>query len=105
MQVLNDLSQVLNSAKETANEIKEKQEVAMVTEQAIDTARMDYLPIAEHSTNMFFLTGLYISLHSHNFDYIIIIIIIPPSPLLYTDLPLSLPISIRPASIASCNHF
>ncbi|KAG7311248.1 hypothetical protein JYU34_002280 [Plutella xylostella] len=47
--------QILNSAKDTANEIKEKQEVATVTEKAIDVARNDYLPIAEHSTNLFFL--------------------------------------------------
>ncbi|XP_075991785.1 dynein heavy chain at 36C [Anticarsia gemmatalis] len=47
--------QILNSAKDTSNEIKEKQEVAMVTEQAIDVARDDYVPIAVHSTNLFFL--------------------------------------------------
>ncbi|XP_063529439.1 dynein axonemal heavy chain 7-like [Cydia strobilella] len=47
--------QILNSAKDTSNEIKEKQEVAMVTEKAIDTARDDYVPIAVHSTNLFFL--------------------------------------------------
>lgn len=49
--------QILNSAKDTSNEIKEKQEVAMVTEKAIDTARDDYVPIAVHSTNLFFLIG------------------------------------------------
>ncbi|XP_037866676.1 dynein axonemal heavy chain 7 isoform X1 [Bombyx mori] len=47
--------QILNSAKDTSNEIKEKQEVATVTEKAIDTARDDYVPIAVHSTNLFFL--------------------------------------------------
>ncbi|XP_068620866.1 dynein axonemal heavy chain 7 [Battus philenor] len=47
--------QILNSAKDMANEIKEKQEVAMITEKAIDTARDDYVPIAVHSTNLFFL--------------------------------------------------
>ncbi|XP_045510942.1 dynein axonemal heavy chain 7 [Colias croceus] len=47
--------QILNSAKDTSNEIKEKQEVAMITEKAIDTARDDYVPIAVHSTNLFFL--------------------------------------------------
>ncbi|XP_072937032.1 dynein axonemal heavy chain 7 [Epargyreus clarus] len=47
--------QILNSAKDTSNEIKEKQEVAMVTEKAIDVARDDYVPIAVHSTNLFFL--------------------------------------------------
>ncbi|KOB65444.1 Uncharacterized protein OBRU01_22740, partial [Operophtera brumata] len=44
--------QILNSAKDTSNEIKEKQVVAMVTEQAIDTARDDYVPIAVHATNL-----------------------------------------------------
>ncbi|XP_028155786.1 dynein heavy chain 7, axonemal [Ostrinia furnacalis] len=47
--------QILNSAKDTSNEIKEKQVVAMVTEKAIDEARDDYVPIAVHSTNLFFL--------------------------------------------------
>ncbi|PZC81208.1 hypothetical protein B5X24_HaOG213309 [Helicoverpa armigera] len=47
--------QILNSAKETSNEIKEKQEVAMTTEAAIDVARDDYVPIAVHSTDLFFL--------------------------------------------------
>ncbi|XP_049887204.1 dynein axonemal heavy chain 7-like [Pectinophora gossypiella] len=47
--------QILNSAKDISNEIKEKQEVAVVTEKAIDVAREDYIPIAEHSTNLFFL--------------------------------------------------
>ncbi|XP_049866243.1 dynein axonemal heavy chain 7-like [Pectinophora gossypiella] len=47
--------QILNSAKDMSNEIKEKQEVAMVTEKAIDEARDHYVPIAEHSTNLFFL--------------------------------------------------
>lgn len=49
--------QILNSAKDTANEIKEKQEVAMATEKAIDEARDAYVPIAVHSTNLFFLIG------------------------------------------------
>ncbi|KOB68985.1 Dynein heavy chain 7, axonemal [Operophtera brumata] len=49
--------QILNSAKDTSNEIKEKQVVAMATEQAIDTARDDYVPIAVHATNLFFLIG------------------------------------------------
>ncbi|CAG4997774.1 unnamed protein product [Parnassius apollo] len=47
--------QILDSAKDMANEIKEKQEVAMNTEKAIDAARDDYVPIAMHSTNLFFL--------------------------------------------------
>ncbi|XP_047987651.1 dynein axonemal heavy chain 7-like [Leguminivora glycinivorella] len=47
--------QILNSAKDTANEIKEKQVVAVETEKAIDIARNDYVPIAVHSTNLFFL--------------------------------------------------
>ncbi|XP_045534007.1 dynein axonemal heavy chain 7 [Papilio machaon] len=47
--------QILNSAKDMSNEIKEKQEVAMITEKAIDAARNDYVPIAVHSTNLFFL--------------------------------------------------
>ncbi|KAJ8726572.1 hypothetical protein PYW07_001270 [Mythimna separata] len=47
--------QILNSAKDMSNEIKEKQIVAMATEQAIDVARDDYVPIAMHSTDLFFL--------------------------------------------------
>lgn len=31
--------------------------MAVETEKAIDTARDDYVPIAEHSTNLFFLIG------------------------------------------------
>eukprot|EP00049_Salpingoeca_infusionum_P016530 m.339145 g.339145 ORF g.339145 m.339145 type:complete len:4022 (-) comp16092_c0_seq1:259-12324(-) len=45
---------VLSSAKELANEISEKQQVAEETEVKIDTARAGYTPIAAHSSVLFF---------------------------------------------------
>lgn len=45
---------VLSSAKELANEINEKQQIAEVTEQKIDEARSLYTPIAIHSAILFF---------------------------------------------------
>ncbi|XP_039266483.2 dynein axonemal heavy chain 7-like isoform X2 [Styela clava] len=45
---------VLSSSKSLANEISEKQAIAEETEKKIDTARMGYTPIAEHSSVLFF---------------------------------------------------
>uniref|UniRef100_A0A1I8HSD8 Dynein axonemal heavy chain 7 n=1 Tax=Macrostomum lignano TaxID=282301 RepID=A0A1I8HSD8_9PLAT len=45
---------VLKSSKSLSNEISEKQEVAEFTEQKIDEARAGYVPIAVHSTILFF---------------------------------------------------
>lgn len=49
--------QILSSSKLLANDIAAKQEVAEVTEQQIDKARMEYTPIAVHSTILFFTIG------------------------------------------------
>ncbi|KAA0198607.1 hypothetical protein FBUS_09287 [Fasciolopsis buskii] len=46
--------QVLNSSKELSNEIAEKQAYFEETEQKIDEARLGYVPIAVHSTILFF---------------------------------------------------
>uniref|UniRef100_A0A1A9UMG0 Dynein axonemal heavy chain 7 n=1 Tax=Glossina austeni TaxID=7395 RepID=A0A1A9UMG0_GLOAU len=46
--------QVLSSSKALANEINEKQVVTEATEKKIDRARLSYVPIAEHSTILFF---------------------------------------------------
>ena len=46
--------QVLSSSKVLANEISEKQEVAAVTEKKINETRKEYLPIAIHSSVLFF---------------------------------------------------
>ena len=46
--------QVLSSSKVLANEISEKQEVAAETEKKINATRAEYLPIAIHSSVMFF---------------------------------------------------
>ncbi|XP_078701931.1 dynein axonemal heavy chain 7-like isoform X3 [Branchiostoma floridae x Branchiostoma belcheri] len=45
---------VLSSSKALANEISEKQAIAEETEKKIDTARLGYIPIAKHSTILFF---------------------------------------------------
>lgn len=45
---------VLSSSKTLANEINEKQIIAEVTERQIDVARLQYTPIAAHSTVLFF---------------------------------------------------
>lgn len=45
---------ILSSSKTLANEIAEKQAVAEVTEKSIDAARLEYTPIAVHSTVLFF---------------------------------------------------
>ncbi|PAA64367.1 hypothetical protein BOX15_Mlig029056g2 [Macrostomum lignano] len=45
---------VLNSSKTLSNEITEKQEIAEITEKKIDEARAGYVPIAVHSTILFF---------------------------------------------------
>lgn len=49
--------QILSSSKTLSNEIAAKQAVAEVTEQQIDKARMEYTPIAVHSTILFFTIG------------------------------------------------
>jgi Dynein, heavy chain len=49
--------QVLSSSKVLSNEIQEKQAVAEVTEKSIDAARLEYTPIAAHSTVLFFCIG------------------------------------------------
>lgn len=54
--------QILSSSKMLSNEIAAKQEVAEVTEIQIDQARMEYTPIAIHSTILFFTIGKYDSL-------------------------------------------
>nr|CAH8829193.1 unnamed protein product [Trichobilharzia regenti] len=45
---------VLNSSKELSNEIAEKQAYFEETEQKIDTARLGYVPIAVHTSILFF---------------------------------------------------
>jgi dynein heavy chain len=49
--------QILSSSKTLSNEIAAKQAIAEVTEQQIDKARMEYKPIAAHSTILFFTIG------------------------------------------------
>lgn len=49
--------QILSSAKALANDINEKQVVTEATEKLIDSARLSYIPIAEHSTILFFTIG------------------------------------------------
>ncbi|KAH8413286.1 hypothetical protein KR009_009673 [Drosophila setifemur] len=46
--------QILSSAKALANDISEKQIITEATEKQIDIARLSYVPIAEHSTILFF---------------------------------------------------
>uniref|UniRef100_A0A1A9WZY9 Dynein heavy chain 7, axonemal n=1 Tax=Glossina brevipalpis TaxID=37001 RepID=A0A1A9WZY9_9MUSC len=46
--------QILSSSKALANEISEKQIITEATEKQIDIARLNYVPIAEHSTILFF---------------------------------------------------
>lgn len=49
--------QILSSSKVLSNEITSKQAIAEVTEKHIDKARMQYTPIAVHSTILFFTIG------------------------------------------------
>ena len=46
---------MLSSSKVLSNEIAEKQVVAEETEKLIDATRMGYVPIAEHSSILFFV--------------------------------------------------
>lgn len=46
--------QILSSSKTLSNEIAAKQAISEVTEKQIDKARMEYTPIAVHSTILFF---------------------------------------------------
>lgn len=48
---------VLTSSKVLSNEIQVKQATAEVTEKSIDATRLQYKPIAVHSTVLFFTTG------------------------------------------------
>lgn len=48
---------VLTSSKVLSNDIQVKQTAAEVTEKSIDTARLQYTPIAVHSTVLFFTIG------------------------------------------------
>lgn len=48
---------ILSSSKNLANEIEAKQRVAEITEKSIDAARLQYTPIAIHSTILFFTIG------------------------------------------------
>lgn len=50
--------QILSSSKVLSNEITAKQAVAEITEKQIDTARMEYTPIAVHSAILFFTIGM-----------------------------------------------
>lgn len=50
--------QVMSSSKTLSNEIQEKQAVAEITEKTIDKARLEYTPIAIHSTVLFFSVGM-----------------------------------------------
>uniref|UniRef100_A0A8C3V7F3 Dynein axonemal heavy chain 3 n=1 Tax=Catharus ustulatus TaxID=91951 RepID=A0A8C3V7F3_CATUS len=45
---------ILSSSKELSEEISEKQKIASVTEQEIDSTRMGYKPVAVHSAVVFF---------------------------------------------------
>lgn len=58
--------QILSSSKTLANEIAAKQAIAEVTEGQIDKARLEYTPIAEHSTILFFTTGITMKLSYYN---------------------------------------
>lgn len=49
--------QVLSSSKILSNEIAAKQASAEITEKQIDKARLEYTPIAVHSTILFFSIG------------------------------------------------
>lgn len=49
---------ILSSSKNLANEIEAKQRVAEITEKSIDAARLQYTPIAIHSTVLFFTIGI-----------------------------------------------
>ncbi|KAJ8980779.1 hypothetical protein NQ317_013625 [Molorchus minor] len=49
--------QILSSSKVLSNDIAAKQASAEITEKQIDQARMEYTPIAVHSTILFFTTG------------------------------------------------
>ena len=48
---------VLTSSKILSNDIQVKQAAAEVTEKSIDATRLEYQPIAVHSTVLFFTIG------------------------------------------------
>lgn len=49
--------QILSSSKVLSNDIAAKQAIAEVTELKIDKTRLEYTPIAVHSTILFFTIG------------------------------------------------
>nr|CAI5845228.1 unnamed protein product [Callosobruchus analis] len=56
--------QTLSSSKTLSNDIAAKQAVAEVTEKQIDKARMEYIPIANHSTILFFTIAELVKIES-----------------------------------------
>lgn len=52
--------EVLTSSKNLSDDIQVKQAAAEQTEISIDAARLQYTPIAIHSTVLFFTTGTFI---------------------------------------------
>lgn len=58
--------QILSSSKVLANDIAAKQSVSEVTEKKIDAARLEYTPIATHSTILFFTIGKIFSTRRKN---------------------------------------
>lgn len=57
---------ILSSSKNLANEIEAKQRVAEITEKSIDAARLQYTPIAIHSTVLFFTIGRLLPIFSYS---------------------------------------
>lgn len=49
--------QILSSSKVLSNDIAAKQAIAEATEIEIDKTRLEYTPIAVHSTTLFFTIG------------------------------------------------
>lgn len=45
---------IISSSKVLSTEISEKQKIAVVTEAKIDTARLGYVPVAQHVSALFF---------------------------------------------------
>ena len=60
---------VLSSSKTLSNEIQAKQAVAEITEKTIDSTRLEYTPIATHSTILFFTIGFYFIYKCTYFSY------------------------------------
>lgn len=49
--------EILTSSKVLSNEIQTKQAASEITEKSIDKTRLEYTPIAVHSTVLFFAVG------------------------------------------------